>query len=197
MTRALCLNCGHIKIGALCPCPKCSAGPTGTPALDIIFSDHSIAADSLTQLGAVIAEINRRSDDQELCRTAFYHYVATHHPSILEVQLPEAETAACQRLIDRAELPSVTITTVTHRRGYRRASTRSRDFSLGTVRWWFILPLVIIAAGFVYLLAQETPLKISLADGSDLTVLFSMLIAAAYLAFRLRRSFTARDADKE
>lgn len=195
MTWALCLQCGNIKHGALCPCLECHAGPTGTPMLDIIFSDHKIVKDSLRQLGAVIAEINRRSDDPDLCRAAFFHYLSIHHPSILEISMPEADAAACQKLLDKSPLPSATIITATPRRVHHR--DKFDDLSYRAIRWWFILPLVIIAAGLVYFLAQETPLKVSLTDRSDLAALLCMVIAAAYLIRRLRRSPTAPDADKE
>ena len=42
MTQALCLHCGEIKFGALCPCPQCQADSTGNVDLDIAFSDFLI-----------------------------------------------------------------------------------------------------------------------------------------------------------
>ena len=35
MTMALCFNCGDIKFGAICPCPKCQAESSGDMELDI------------------------------------------------------------------------------------------------------------------------------------------------------------------
>jgi len=46
VTWALCLNCGEVKFGAICPCPKCNVESTGDMNLDIAFSDHHMAKET-------------------------------------------------------------------------------------------------------------------------------------------------------
>ena len=60
MTWALCLTCGDVKFGAICPCPNCGVSSTGNMQLDIAFSDHHLSRRTLDELGAVVAEIGRR-----------------------------------------------------------------------------------------------------------------------------------------
>jgi len=109
MTFALCFHCGGIKFGALNPCPSCNSPATGNINLDIAFSDHHVPKDSLEKLGDVIAAINTKSDDEELCFWTFIHYVSINHPSILGVNLkPEVQTKA-EELLGELTLPEFTI----------------------------------------------------------------------------------------
>jgi len=109
MTRALCLNCGAIKFGALCSCPKCSAESTGYNLLDIAFSDHNLAISTLEQLGAVIGEIHVHSDDATKCFWTFIQYVSRDHPDILSVELQPEATKQIQEVLDKCVLPKVTL----------------------------------------------------------------------------------------
>jgi hypothetical protein len=102
MTDALCLNCGAIKFGALCPCPQCQAPATGNINLDIAFSDHNFARQTLEELGQVIVAIHEVSAEEELCFWSFLSYIETNHPEVLRIKLePEARrnvNACCHRL---------------------------------------------------------------------------------------------------
>jgi hypothetical protein len=109
MTQALCLSCGSIKFGALCPCGQCQAGATGNVDLDIAFSDHFLALSTLQELGAVVAAIQALSDDRELCFWAFIHHVSTNHPQILTANLQPAALARVQELLAGVSLPPVTV----------------------------------------------------------------------------------------
>ena len=184
MTRALCLKCGSIKIGALCPCSKCHAGSTGNHAVDITFSDHCIVVDSLKQLGTVITAINKRSHDPNLCQMAFLHYVATSHPSILSIGMSDEQAAMCQQLIDKAPLPPVKITKVRPRKQRQRAPNAAYEGP--AIRWWLILPLIIFSAGIVYFLFREIPLGISFTEPADNAVLTVMVAAVIYVALKIR-----------
>src|SRR5438128_8614048 len=39
MTVAICTNCGELKQGALCACPKCEAGPFDDDVIDICINN--------------------------------------------------------------------------------------------------------------------------------------------------------------
>lgn len=109
MTWALCLNCGDVKFGAICPCPKCGMASTGDMNLDIAFSDHNMDKRSLDELGAVVAAIHDVCDDDELCFWTFIRYVAVHHSSILGVDLKPDLQRQCDDLLEQVELPDVTL----------------------------------------------------------------------------------------
>src|SRR4051794_1647899 len=66
MTWALCFNCGETKFGALCPCPSCQEGSTGDINLDIAFSDHHMAVETIKEFGEVVRAIRRACDEDEL-----------------------------------------------------------------------------------------------------------------------------------
>jgi hypothetical protein len=130
MTWALCLNCGEVKFGALCPCPKCNQASTGDTGLDIAFSDHRMGKESLEELGAVIAALHEVSGDDQLCYWTFIHYVSENHPSILSVELDGDGRAKCDELLGRVKLPAVEI-----RPSPREQWIASREANRGR-RWW-------------------------------------------------------------
>ena len=80
MTWALCFNCGSTKFGALLPCPECQAASTGDISLDIAFSDHHMAVESLEEFGAVVRAIRQVCEDDQLRFWSFIYYVSTRHP---------------------------------------------------------------------------------------------------------------------
>ena len=100
MTWALCLNCGDIKFGAICPCPMCQVETTGDHDLDITFSDHTIPEKTLRELGAVVRAIHEVSDDPVECYWAFLQYVSVHHPSILTITLEDDMPQRVARILD-------------------------------------------------------------------------------------------------
>jgi hypothetical protein len=128
MTWALCLNCGEIKFGAICPCPKCQAASTGDMNLDIAFSDHRMAKQSLEEFGKVVAAIREKSLDRELCFWAFIRYVSLKLPSILGVELKPDIERRCDQLLEQVRLPPVTIRTSPRE---ELQATRKRK-----KRWW-------------------------------------------------------------
>jgi hypothetical protein len=107
MTWALCLNCGELKFGAICPCPKCEVASSGDMNLDIAFSDHHVPKQKLADLGQVIAALHTVSSDQELCFWTFIRYIAVHHPSILGVELEPNRQARCDELLQQIDLPAL------------------------------------------------------------------------------------------
>ena len=110
MTWAMCLSCGDIKYGALVPCSKCEAPPTGNMALDIAFSDHRIPREKLLELGSVVSEIHRICDDESLCLWTFLQYVTLHHPKILEIDLKEEARDAVENVLARLNVPPLSVT---------------------------------------------------------------------------------------
>lgn len=107
MTWALCLNCGEVKFGALCPCPKCQAPSTGDVQLDIAFSDHQMGRETLEEFGHVIETLHGATDDEELCFWAFIRFVSTMHASILGVTLEPELQQRCDELIASVSIPTV------------------------------------------------------------------------------------------
>ena len=131
MTWALCLNCGEIKFGAICPCPRCEVATTGDMSLDIAFSDHRLSKDSLAQLGKVIAAIHQASGDKELCFWTFIHYIATEHSEILGVSLQPDLRARAEQLLASITLPPVELA------GGRRGPPKpTNGNSPPQKRWW-------------------------------------------------------------
>jgi hypothetical protein len=108
MTIALCLRCGHLKHGALCPCPKCQDKGTGDPQLDIAFSDHVVASSVLGDLGKIISLINKSDEKEELVkRWAFLWYVSENCSQILSVQIPPEISEKVTALYNELHLPKV------------------------------------------------------------------------------------------
>ena len=88
MTEALCLNCGAIKFGAICPCEECGASSSGDVEIDITFSDHHISVDQLKRFGSIIRMIQSNCEDKETAAWSFIAYVSENHPEILEADVP-------------------------------------------------------------------------------------------------------------
>lgn len=89
MTLALCLSCGALKHGALCPCQTCHREPTGNSELDIAFSDHFVSPSTLRELGKIIQVLNKNIGDEKLKTDVFLKFVSEKTPNILVYKLPE------------------------------------------------------------------------------------------------------------
>ena len=105
MTLALCLNCGEIKFGAICPCPKCQVASTGDMRLDIAFSDHHLAVEKLEELGRVVKGIGAACDEDELRFWSFIRYVSDHEPEILRVDLKPEHAERVTSILARLRIP--------------------------------------------------------------------------------------------
>lgn len=82
MTEALCLHCGTIKFGAICPCGECGVASSGDMELDIAFSDHCVSADTLIRFGTVIRKIRTTCANEEIVAWSFLAYVSVHYPAL-------------------------------------------------------------------------------------------------------------------
>jgi len=102
MTKALCLNCGHTKFGAITPCPECNVASTGDMNLDVTFSEHRISISTISELGKVIQDIRRVCKNDKLRFKSFIRYVSLNHPSILSLEQPPDERAECDDVLDKA-----------------------------------------------------------------------------------------------
>ena len=109
MTWALCLNCGDVKFGAICPCSGCGVESTGDMSLDIAFSDHHLGKETLEQFGAVVKAIHDVCDDDELCFWAFILYVSDNHPDILAAEIKPDLMQRVEQLLGGVALPVVTV----------------------------------------------------------------------------------------
>lgn len=104
---ALCLNCGDIKFGAICPCPACNVESCGTAEVDIMFSDHFHATESLKEAGAVIKAIRNASSDSNESHWAIMQYLSTQFPDIITVRLKDPMWQRVTRLSDSITLPPI------------------------------------------------------------------------------------------
>jgi len=66
MTVAICIQCGHEKVGALTPCRKCTFTPEllEDQAKSILLSDHCYSVAELRQIGQRITSGERPSFDE-------------------------------------------------------------------------------------------------------------------------------------
>lgn len=128
MTWALCLNCGEVKFGAICPCPKCQVSSTGDMNLDIAFSDHRMSKQSLEEFGKVVTAIRAACSDDELCFWSFIRYVSTNHAEILGVNLEPEMQLKCDQLLRQARVPEVTVHPPPREKSRRKGKSKSR--------WW-------------------------------------------------------------
>jgi hypothetical protein len=127
MTWALCLNCGETKFGALCPCPSCQAGSTGDINLDIAFSDHHMAVETIKEFGEVVRAISRVCDEDELRFWSFIYFVSSHHPDILHVELAPEEADRCAKVLERANPPPVVVREAERARLMRETEEKTDD----------------------------------------------------------------------
>lgn len=109
MTMALCFNCGHMKFGAIVPCPECQVSSTGDMNLDIAFSDHRISPATIEAFGEVVRAIQRVCADDELRFWAFIRFISVNHGDILGVEMPPDQAAECDAVLARANPPVVTV----------------------------------------------------------------------------------------
>jgi hypothetical protein len=109
MTIALCLKCGETKWGAWCECEKCGTKPDVGSRLELVFTDHNYAPDTLEQLGAVLKEISSLSEDTQQAQRAFLYYLSVNHPDILQVSFPPEDTQVLEALLAACTLKPVTI----------------------------------------------------------------------------------------
>ena len=109
MTIALCLNCGKIKLGALCPCPGCGLSSSGNFRLDLLFSDHHITPKSLSLLGQVIGTIRASTTDDDLFCSAVLHFVQLQNPNLLTSTTESSQLKQVERLLASLNLPAVTL----------------------------------------------------------------------------------------
>jgi parallel beta-helix repeat protein len=109
VTIALCLNCGKIKIGALCPCPCCGLSSSGDVDLDLLFSDHHLTPESLSQLGQVIGNIRSSTTDDELFSSAVLHFVQLQNPNLLTYDIESSQLKQVKRLLASLNLQPVTL----------------------------------------------------------------------------------------
>jgi hypothetical protein len=85
MTKALCLNCGEIKWGALIPCPHCGAPDCGDMDINIYFSDHNFKVDNLEKIGTILKEVVKIDEkDKVVLFWTFMKYMADNYPNIVK-----------------------------------------------------------------------------------------------------------------
>ena len=106
---ALCLNCGEVKFGAICPCPKCEVSSTGNVELDIVFSDHHIPEKSLKDLGKVVEHFSAKTDDTVVAFWSFIRYISENQQSILQADVPDAFAERVAEIYSQDEIPKVTL----------------------------------------------------------------------------------------
>lgn len=109
MTIALCLNCGEMKFGAFCPCPRCEAGSSGNMELDIVFSDHNLTEDTLKGLGVVLEHFHTKTQDPAVAFWSLIRYISVNHEDILQVPVPDKFADRVSEIYSEDEIPIVLI----------------------------------------------------------------------------------------
>jgi len=131
MTTALCLMCGSTKFGAWCPCPVCSASSSGDQNLDIMFSDHYVAVETLKELGGVLRTIITHPDvPPDMRPKIFLAYVSKNCPKILTVQFKPEDVDGIEQKLAVLDLPGVT-----WRPGHRNDPARPKGCTSAPLLW--------------------------------------------------------------
>ena len=121
MTWALCLNCGEIKFGAICPCPNCQVASTGDMGLDIAFSDHHLSRETLERFGVVVKRIRSASESPELSFWTFMQYISRNHGDILSIELKDELMATrVESVLTQLQLQPVVVERFPHTGGGSR-----------------------------------------------------------------------------
>jgi hypothetical protein len=76
--------------------------------VDILFSDHFHATESLEEAGAVIKIIRNASTDSNESHWAIMQYLSTQFPDILTVRLKDPVLQRVTQLLGSIQLPPVT-----------------------------------------------------------------------------------------
>lgn len=142
MTVGLCLQCGAVKLAALAPCWQCGAGPTGREQIDIVFSDRVLTRETLEQFGAVVRAIAERTPDPNARFWTFIHYVSTHHPRLLKVELQPTMLARATKILSGVDVPAVELS----------MSPRPQQLA-GATAGRFLVLLALLIVGLLALLA--------------------------------------------
>ena len=136
MTMALCMNCGNVKFGAICPCSECGIASTGDMSLDIAFSDHHLDLKTLEELGQVVralrATCQAAGAGDDVAFWSFISYVSSNHPSILTANPPPELATRVDDVLRRTTLPTVVLHK-SHTRGISGPETRGAG---DRRRWW-------------------------------------------------------------
>ncbi len=91
MTTALCLNCGALKFGALCPCPECDAETCGNREYDLFFTDHLFTVDFLEVLSEDFKDFKEFDGDDQTRLTAFLIFAAEYAPEDIRIDFRETQ----------------------------------------------------------------------------------------------------------
>ncbi len=89
MTTALCLNCGALKFGALCPCPECDAETCGNREYDLFFTDHLFTVDFLAVLSEDFRDFRKFDGDDQTRLAAFLIFAAEYAPEDIRIDFKE------------------------------------------------------------------------------------------------------------
>lgn len=109
MTWALCFACGEIKFGAICPCPACSVATSGDMTLDILFSDHYLAKETLEQFGHIVRAIQEEAGDPQFGFYAFLYHVSRNYPDLLQYETSPQGAQQIAALLAPLDLPRVDV----------------------------------------------------------------------------------------
>ena len=109
MTIALCINCGSLKFGALCPCEECGCGPTPAMSLDVAFTDHYLTENTLKRFGNLIRHLHSKTSDEALAFWAFMSFVSTYHPEIVLSDIPLKYQQSVATLLKSTQIPNVIV----------------------------------------------------------------------------------------
>ena len=110
MTSALCLNCGKVKFGALCPCHICKDEPEGEADLLLFFTDHFLPQGLLKPLGEDLNKLKELESNENLVIQAFLLNSKQYFSEdIQEAIVSEGDITEVEELLKKANLPVHTV----------------------------------------------------------------------------------------
>ena len=97
MTVAICTNCGNLKQGAWCSCPRCdSDGLDGDVSL--LLSDHNLSESELQQIGKAVQAIHHTNLDEDVRFHALVYFLSRKWPKLLEFDSEAVEPTLLKTL---------------------------------------------------------------------------------------------------
>lgn len=90
MTIAVCTNCGELKLGAWCPCPKCESDGLDAD-ISLLLSDHNLTENELRRIGTAINIIHGTGLDDEKRFHLLTFFLSRKWPKLLSYNIDAVE----------------------------------------------------------------------------------------------------------
>lgn len=97
MTVAVCTNCGSLKHGAWCSCPKCDSDGLDAD-LSMLLSDHNLSELELRRVSQAVQTIHETRLEEDVRFHALVYFLSRKWPKLLEFNAEEVEPSLQQTL---------------------------------------------------------------------------------------------------